>query len=362
MSVTETSRKKDAEEGEIEIRWSDIVQFLQSSRRQFLIGALLGLLIGALYALSKPNVYTAQVTVMPEIQARGASGLGSLGSLAGLAGLSLDNVGAQDAIRPDLYPNVLQSVPFALHLLKQPVYSQKLQATMSFQEFIDRINHENFIGRILDLFATNEKEGKDERLDPKNFSKTIQITKEQDLLVKHIQTTAMAVYDRKTGILTLSAVEQDPVVAATLARLSLDYLTNYITTYRTEKARKQVTFLAQRVNEAKGRYQTAEYALATYRDRNRNVLLNTAKIDEQRLQADYLLEQSVYNELSKQLEQAKIKVQEETPVFKILEPPTVPINKSAPKRTLLMLGFSVVGLIISIVIALIRRVRLNAKP
>jgi uncharacterized protein involved in exopolysaccharide biosynthesis len=301
-------------------------------------------------------MYTAQVTVMPEVQSKGAGSLGNLGSLAGLAGISIDNLSGQDAIRPDLYPNVLQSVPFALDLLKQPVYSQKLKAKMTLQEFINRIGKTGFFSGVTGFFSGGSSNEKEEQSDPKNFSQAIQVTKEQGELIKLVQESASAVHDKKTGIITITAVEPDPVVAATVARLSLEYLTNYVTTYRTEKARKQVAFLVQQVREARSRYQTSEYALSNYRDRNRSLFLNTAKIEEQRLQADYLLAQSVHNELSKQLEQAKIKVQEETPVFKTLEPPTVPLRKSGPKRTLIMLGFAVAGAFLSIALGIIRLV------
>ena len=339
---------------EIEIRLSDIVQFFKRNRLRIIIGALIGLIIGGLYAFSKPNVYTAQVTVMPEVQSKSASGLGNLGSLAGLAGISLDNLGGQDAIRPDLYPNVLQSVPFALDVLKQPVYSQKFKAKMTLQEFMNRMDETGFFRAVTGFFSGNKSGEKEEQSDPGNFSQAIQVTKQQDELIKSVQESASAVHDKKTGIITVTAVEPDPVVAATVARLSLEYLTNYVTTYRTEKARKQVAFLIQQVREARSRYQDSEYALSNYRDRNRSLFLNTAKIEEQRLQADYLLAQSVYNELSKQLEQAKIKVQEETPVFKMLEPPTVPLRKSGPKRTFIMLGFAALGAFLSAVLAVAR--------
>jgi uncharacterized protein involved in exopolysaccharide biosynthesis len=360
MSFTE-AKKREREEGEVEIRLSDIVQFLKDNRRRILVGSLIGILIGGIYAFSKPNLYTAEVTVLPEIQARGVNGFGGLGSLAGLAGLSLDNIGASDAIRPDLYPNVLQSIPFALSLLKQPVYSQKLQAKMPLQEFLERMGADSYISRLMKLFVSNEDNSKNEKADLRNFSETLQVTKKQDALIDIVQASTTGMYDKKTGIITVTAVEPDPIVAATVARLSLEYLTHYITTYRTEKARKQVTFLTQRVEEAKVRYQSAEYNLSNYRDRNRSLFLNTAKLDEQRIQADYILQQSVYNELSKQLEQAKIKVQEETPVFKVLEPPTVPLRKSGPKRTLIMVGFGIVGGVMSMIIALIRHIRSNAK-
>ena len=355
MSITEAiNRKNSEEEDEIEIRLSDIILFLKKNRRRIIWGFVIGLCIGALYAFSKPNMYTTEVTVLPESQSKGA-GLGSLGSLAGLAGINVDNINSQDAIRPDLYPNVLHSVPFALYLLKQPVYSTKLRAKMTLEEFINRFFANGFFDWLNSFFPASGSD--EEKPDPKNFSKAIQVTKKQSELIKLIQTSATAEHDKKTGIITIIAIEPDPAVAATVARLSLDYLTNYVTNYRTEKARNQVIFLSQRVNEAKSNYQSSEYALSSYRDRNRNLYLNTAKIDEQRLQADYLLAQAVYNELTKQLEQAKIKVQEETPVFKTLEPPTVPLKKSGPKRTLIMLGFGVIGVIISLAIALFRRVK-----
>lgn len=357
MSVTERATDPKAEDDDkvLEITLTDIVVFLKRSRRTIFLSAIVGALFGALYALSKPNVYTAQVTVMPEIQGKGTGGLGSLGSLAGLAGVSLDNLGGQDAIRPELYPTILQSVPFALDLLKQPVYSQKLKSRTTLQEFVKRVAREGFISRFLNLFAGADiAEDTEEKSDPKNYSQALQVTKEQDELIKVVQGSVTATYDKKTGIIAIVAIEPDPVVAATVARLSLEYLTTYITTYRTEKARKQVDFLVQQVEDSQKRYKATEYALSSYRDRNRSLFLNTAKIDEQRLQADYLLAQSVYTDLSKQLEQAKIKVQEETPIFKTLEPPTVPLRKSGPKRTIMVGVFCIVGALISIALLLVR--------
>jgi uncharacterized protein involved in exopolysaccharide biosynthesis len=348
MSVAE-HHSKEQESDEIEIRLSDIVQFLKNSRRSILIGGLVGLLIGTLYAFSKPNVYTSQVSVMPEIQGKGSGNLGGLGSLAGLAGINIDNLGAQDAIRPDLYPNVLQSMPFALYLLRQPVYSATLGKRLLFETYIHETGKTWFAG-VFGSERSTEKIGSKSVADPR----LIELTKEQNDLVEDIQSTVTAVYDKKTGILTISAIEAEPVVAAAVAQNSLGYLTNYITTYRTEKSRRQVDFLRRQVAEAKSRYQSSEYTLSSYRDSNRSVYLNTAKIEEQRLQADYLLTQSVYNELSKQLEQAKIKVQEETPVFKTLEPPAVPIQKSGPKRSIIMVICAVAGVILVILTQLTR--------
>lgn len=355
MDVIEERRIKNVDQDEVEIHLSDIIQFLKDNRRKMIVGGIIGVLIGALYAFSKPNMFKVEVTVMPEFQSRGT---GNLSSISAFAGLGLDNANITDAIRPDLYPNVLESVPFALYMLSQQVYSKKLKSKITLEEFINRTSAVNVLDKLFDSSVT-KNENEEDKLDLKNSTQAIQLTKEQDGLVKAVRGSVVSAYDKKTGILAISATEPDPMVAASVAQLSLTYLTNYITAYRTDKARKRVVFLAQQVSEAKQRYQAAEYALSNYRDRNRSVYLNTAKLDEQRLQADYLLEQSVYNDLARQLEQAKIKVQEDTPTFKTLEPPAVPLRKSGPKRTLIMLGCAVAGVVITLGFTLIRQLLLK---
>ncbi len=351
MSVIEQGSRLSDDEL-IEIRVSDIGNFLRRSRRAMLVGGLLGLAVGILYAFSRSNEYSSQVTVMPEVQGKGGSSLGNLGSLAGLAGINLDNIsGAGDAIRPDLYPNVIQSVPFALDLLQRSVYSKEFKQTQSLDAYLTQHSKGTYISSLLDLMSSGGDK-KEEIADPENTSGALQVTKEQDVRIREIQGRVTALYDKKTGIVTLSATMPDPVVAASAAKRTLDYLTNYAITYRTEKARQQVDFLNRQVATSKRRYQDAEVALSSYRDRNRSLFLNTAKIEEQRIQAEFLLAQDLYNNLSKQLEMAKIKVQEETPVFKTLEPAQVPLKKSGPKRTMIMAGFLVVGIILAIALKL----------
>jgi uncharacterized protein involved in exopolysaccharide biosynthesis len=332
--------KYNKKEDTIEIRTSDIIDFFKKNYQFVLFSGLVGLIIGAVYAFSKPNIYTTQISVMPEIQSKGSSNLGGLGSLAGLAGINIDNVGGQDVIRPDLYPNILQSVPFALYLSKQLIYSKNLNKKLLLHEYISETNG----WKLEDHFQNSELDDKAYFKLP-NQKSLIQLTKREDNIIKNIQSSVMSVFEKKSGILTISTTEYEPNIAAIVAQYSLNYLTNYIIDYRTEKARRQVNFLRKQVTEAQRRYQFTEYAISKYRDNNRATYLNTAKIEEQRLQADYLLAQSVYNELSKQLEQAKIKVQEETPVFKVLEPATVPLQKSGPKRVIIIIIFMVATMI-----------------
>lgn len=340
--ATESSSDGDI----IEIRLSDIISFLKRSRRAMLVGALAGGIIGAIYAFSKPNEFTSQITVLPEIQGKAPSSLGNLGSLAGLAGIDLGSVSAgNDAIRPELYPNVLQSIPFALNLLKKSVYVKEFERTQMLETYLT----EKYKSPLTNLFSFGSNSEATEAMMG-DTTQALRMTKEQEALTKSILDRVAGTYEKKSGILTISSTMPDPIVAANVVRYTLTYLTDYITTYRTEKARREVDFLNRQVSSAKQRYQAAEYALSAYRDQNRSIYLNTAKIEEQRIQAEFLLAQDLYNTLSKQSELAKIKVQEETPVFKVLEPARVPLRKSGPKRTVITLICFIIGSLVGLCI------------
>ncbi len=350
MDVLQEERIKHIDQDEIEIRLSDIVRFLKYNFGKILLGGIAGLVIGAVYAFSQPNVFKVEVTIMPEVQGRGVAGIGGF---SGLGSFGMDNTSTLDS-RPDLYPNVLASIPFAINMLKQPI-SKKLGATVTLEEFMTKTGTSSIFDKMRGLFANDNEDisdGNEKEVKSKN---SIQVTKGQYSLIKAVQASVTSSFDRKTGVITVTAIEPDPIVAATVADLSLKYLTDYIIAYRTDKARRRVHFLTEQVRDAKRRYESAQFTFSNYRDRNVSVYLNTAKIEEQRLQADYLLEQSVYNDLARQLEQAKIKVEEDTPTFKILEPPVVPIYKSGPKRTLIMLGCAIAGIIITLGFILIRQ-------
>lgn len=352
MSVTEDTKRARIEEDEVEIRLSDIVNFLKSSRWTVLKWTAIFLIIGFLYALSSQNEFSATVRVMPELKgASGTGGLSDLKSLAGLAGVNLDNATASEAIRPDLYPDIVQSISFSLYLLKQPVKTLDDRKLKSLQAFLKEQSAVGFTNWLAKLLGNGESEEPKRKSDSYN---ALQLSPQEEALSSQVNKRVSAAIDKKTGIITISSQMPDPVVAAVVAQQTLDYLTNYVTNYRTGKARQQVQFLSQQVENAGQRYKATEYALSSYRDRNRSLYLNTAKIDEQRLQADYLLAQTVYNDLSKQLEQARIKVQEEAPVFQVLDPARVPLHKSAPERTLIIIGFTVLGAMLGLAAFFVR--------
>ncbi len=165
--------------------------------------------------------------------------------------------------------------------------------------------------------------------------------------------------DKKTGIISVSAEFSDPMVSAQVAKISMDYLTTFVTNYRTEKAKHDVNFLAERLIEAKGKYYNTQAKKAQYSDRFSapTIRLQSADIQRERIESDYRVTSSFYQELLQQYETAKLKVQQETPVFKTLQQPVVPFKKSGPPRVIIVLFSLFFGLFFALFVVLIKNER-----
>ena len=102
-------------------------------------------------------------------------------------------------------------------------------------------------------------------------------------------------------------------------------------------------FIEERYAEAKKQFEQKQADLASFRDANRNFGSAIAKTNEERLSNEYTVALNVYSELAKQREQANIQVKENTPIFAVVEPVTVPIERSKPKRGLICVAFTFLG-------------------
>jgi LPS O-antigen subunit length determinant protein (WzzB/FepE family) len=149
------------------------------------------------------------------------------------------------------------------------------------------------------------------------------------------------------------------MVSAQVAKISMDYLTEFVTNYRTEKAKHDLNFLAERLGEAKGKYYNTQAKKAQYSDQFSapTIRLQSADIQRERIESDYRVTSSFYQELLQQYETAKLKVQQETPVFKILQQPVVPFKKSGPKRVIVVLFSMFCGAFVGLFLVLIKKNR-----
>ena len=341
-------------DSEITIDISKILKVIGKHKWIILIVTILFSGLGVFIAINTPNEYVSQVQILPELESKDAAGgLSKFKSLAGLAGVDLSSLNSSEAVRPDLYPNILQSTPFLMDVMAIKIYAYKYKQTLAMSRFLAENNKRELATKI---FGESKDDDDDMPvINPKNIpSETIKLDKKQDKLIKDLQKRIGATLDKKSGVISISVKMQDPVVAATLVKYAQDYLTEYVVKYRTEKTKKDISFLNERLSEAKRRYDNALYAYSSYQDRNKSLFLNIAKDEGKKLQYEVDLSYNLYAELAKQLEEAKIKVHRETPIFKVLEPAQIPVKKSEPKRSVMVLGFAFLGFILSLIWVLIK--------
>ncbi len=147
----------------------------------------------------------------------------------------------------------------------------------------------------------------------------------------------------KDGYIQLSAELPEPLAVAQLAQYAQTLLQQYITEFKIEKVASNLKFVEERYNETKNDFEEKQKELARFQDRNKNFSSAMAKIEEERLTAEYTLANNVYNELAKQLEQAKIAVKETTPILTVVDPVVIPNERSKPKRALICVLFTFLG-------------------
>jgi len=312
--------------------------------------------IGLIVALTSPKEFVA-TTIMVPSGSDGSSKLGGLCGLAAMAGINLTTTLTGNDLSPTVYPQIVASLPYQLELMKTPLNFSDLKEPISLYDYYSEPRKENPLitytiglpcliiglpGAILSAIRGNEpeKSGSYERLKP------IELTnKQQDVRLILSRLISLNV-NPKEGILTLTSTMNEAKASAQLGQRAQELLQQYITEFKIKKAKANLDFIQQRFDETTNKFETAQEKLASFRDRNKSVTLATARTEEERLTSQYNLIYSIYSELAKQLEQAKIQVKQDTPVFTIIEPISVPTKKSKPNRPMILLIWLFVGGII----------------
>ena len=152
--------------------------------------------------------------------------------------------------------------------------------------------------------------------------------------------------DKKTGIISIATVAQDPMVARMLADATRTQLQKYIIEYRTKKLRNDVNHYQSLVNQAKKEYEKVRKEYGQISDADIDVVLKSVKLKQNDLENDMQLKYNTYTTLMAQLKAADAKLQEHTPVFTTIQGAEVPVKPSGPKRMLFVLEMFISAFII----------------
>ena len=336
---------RDDASDEKEIDLLELAMKLLDQRKKLIIWSVCGAVLGLIIAFSIPREYTVDVKLAPEVTDNKAAS-GGLGALASMAGLG-SSANGTDAVYPQLYPDVVSSVPFVTSLFNVEVPlteddDREGPDKMTVEQYMDEEVKAPWWGVITGapfkllalLKGGDDEEDGDKPLD--NF----RLTKAESKLVEALNKRITANVDQKTSVVTISVQMQDPLVSAVLADTVVSRLQEYVTDYRTNKARQDLLYAETLNEEAKKDYYDAQQKYAEYLDRNQGLAFQSARITSDRLQNEASLAFSLYNQTAQQVQKAKAKVQETTPVYAIITPATVPVKPTSPRKVLILIGFT----------------------
>lgn len=336
----EDVNSNNAEQEEAEIDLLELAMKLWQQRKKIIKWCVVGAILGIIVAFSIPKEYETSVKLAPEI-ASGSKMSGSLGAIAAMAGLGSASQSGGDAVNPQLYPDVVSSVPFLVGLFDIPIEdidgTNKTTVRKYMEDDIKSPWWSAVLGAPFKLLGALKGEEDIKNGDGK--VNTFHLTQKENLVVQALEQRITATVDTKTAVITISVKMQDPMVSAVLADSVVHKLQEYITDYRTNKARKDLEYAELLDREAKENYYKAQQKYADYQDRNQGLILHSAQTTLERLANEATLAFNLYNQTSQQVQLAKAKVQENTPVYATVTPATVPMRATSPRKAMILIGF-----------------------
>ena len=328
---------------DLEIDLMDLLRKVIGIRKKIYKAAGIGLIIGVIVAVSIPKQYTVEVTLSPEMGNNKGGGLSGLAASFLGSGVSMGD--GTDALNASLSADIVSSTPFLLELsnMKVPVSGSE-EITLS-----SYLNEESspwwsyviglpgmVIGGVKSLFIEDEDET---IFSDKASQGAIELSKKESKKIETLKKMIIASVDKKTSMTTVSVTLQSPKVAAVVADSVVKKLQEYIIDYRTSKSKEDCLYLEKLFKERQQEYYAAQKKYADYMDSHDNIILQSVRAEQERLQNDMSLAYQVYSQVASQLQVARAKVQEEKPVFAVVEPAVVPLYPSGTSRKVYVLAF-----------------------
>ena len=308
------------------------------------IAAILALAV----AFDTPREYKSSVMLAPETSSSNSL-TSNISSLASMVGMDMNFGESNDAIYPELYPDLIQSTDFLVSLFPIQVETKDGSVKTSFYDYLKNHNKQgwwNYPNEWLHNLMTSKDDtpGDSAKVDP------FRLTKDQYDIAHSIGRSINCSVDKKTSVISIEVTAQDPLVAAMMADSVRNRLQAFITSYRTKKARNDLAYMEQLFGEAREQYVKARQQYAAFVDANQDVILQSYKSKEEDLENDMQLKYNAYTQIYEQLQLARAKVQERTPAFTTLQNATVPVKHSNTPKVFILILFVFLAFIVRLAI------------
>lgn len=326
-----------------------LLTIVWNDRKKMAIYCGVAAIFAIIVAFSIPRIYKSSVMLAPE--SSGSSLVSNISSLASMVGMDINLGENNDAIFPEIYPDLMQSTKFLVGLFDVPVVSKDGEIKTTYYNYIKEKQKtpwwdypkELLISFIKSLKKKDNATGNG-KLDPTMLSKD-----DYDI-VQSISSNIDCKVDKKTSVISITITDQDALIAKTIADSVKSKLQDFITDYRTNKARNDLAYMEQLCKEAEADYIKARHNYATYSDNYLGLVRESYKVKQEELENEMELRYNIYTQVIQQLQISKAKVQERTPAFTEIQPAIVPVKHSNTPKIVILIAFLMLGFIVRLLV------------
>lgn len=353
MEQFQNQNNMPVEEQEIDL--VELVQKMWINRWLIIKVTGVFVVLGVLVALFSAKVYTASCDIVPDT---GKSGNSKMSSLAALAGVNLGEGTDVTNLSPLVYQNIMKGTSFRKELMQTKIDFEEVDKPVSFFEYYtsEEYNKPSVFSYIkkytigLPFVILNAIRGEQPEPDYSAIGNsegpTMEtLSKDEYNALKILEQCVSLTLDNKNGYVTITTNMPEAVASAQLAQATVVLLQKYITEFKIAKVQSNLDFIQSRYNEAKKNFEDIQVRRAAFRDANTNTNKYSARVEAEKLDAEYTLAMNLYSELATQLEQAKIEVKKDTPILTVVRPVTIPYKKSKPQRLQILVVFTFLGVV-----------------
>ena len=353
MEQLQNQNNMPVEEQEI-----DLVELIQKMWiNRWLIIKVTGVFVvlGVLVALFSAKVYTASCDIVPDT---GKSGNSKMSSLAALAGVNLGEGADVTALSPLVYQNIMNGTSFRKELMQTKIDFEEVDKPVSFFDYYTSEEYNkpgvfDYIKKytiglpfvILNAIRGEQPEPDYSAIGNSEGPTMETVSKDEYNALKILEQCVSLTLDNKNGYVTITTNMPEAVASAQLAQATVVLLQKYITEFKIAKVQSNLDFIQSRYDEAKKNFEDIQIRRAAFRDANTNTNKYSARVEVEKLDAEYTLAMNLYSELATQLEQAKIEVKKDTPILTVVRPVTIPYKKSKPQRLQILVAFTFLGVV-----------------
>lgn len=304
-----------------EIDIIEILKKIYNERKNIIYSTSIFIIIGISIALISPVKFSSYTIFIPQNQESSSS---SLSGVANLVGINLGSSSFGGEIPSSMYPEISESPKFKRLLLEKLIDKKK------------NLTLKKFIVEYYKIDENNEL-----------VSNQLSMTTLEEKCFEKISEIISINVNIKDGFITINSIMPVAEYSAIVAKYSREILQSIIIENKIETARQNLIFSKKQLVEKKMEFDELQSKLANFSDSNINSVNSFVINEKNKLEAEFQIINSVVTELSKQVEQAKLQVTKDTPVFSTIREVVIPNKKTSPKRTQIVFIFGIVGFVLS---------------